>query len=222
MMVRDQVEGSQRDYLQRVMESAQRIKAIVDDMVNLHYIDTGESQPQLALVDLGETIYQTVQNLRSAAELAGQTITVNLPDALPPFLTDREKVMLVLNHLLSNAIKFTPQHGRITITVNIRQYHELESLREVSVITPSASLRALSWVVIDVRDTGIGIPMHERTRIFERFYQVGDSLTRERGGVGLGLALVRELIASLGGAVWVVSREGEGSTFSFALPLRRT
>jgi signal transduction histidine kinase len=222
MMVRDQVEGSQRDYLQRVMESAQRIKAIVDDMVNLHYIDTGESQPQLALVDLGETIYQTVQNLRSAAELAGQTITVNLPDALPPFLTDREKVMLVLNHLLSNAIKFTPQHGRITITVSIRQYHELESLREVSVITPSASLRALPWVVTDVRDTGIGIPMHERTRIFERFYQVGDSLTRERGGVGLGLALVRELIASLGGAVWVVSREGEGSTFSFALPLRRS
>jgi signal transduction histidine kinase len=222
MMVHDQVEGSQRDYLQRVIESAQRIKAIVDDMVNLHHIDTGESQLQLMLVDLGETIHQTVQNLRSAAELAGQTITVNLPDALPPFLTDREKVMLVLNHLLSNAIKFTPQHGRITITVSIRQYHELESLREVSVITPSASLRALSWVVIDVRDTGIGIPMHERTRIFERFYQVGDSLTRERGGVGLGLALVRELIASLGGAVWVVSREGEGSTFSFALPLRRT
>ena len=222
MMVRDQVEGSQRDYLQRVMESAQRIKAIVDDMVNLHYIDTGESQSHLTPVDLSETICQTVQNLRSAAELAGQTITINLPDTLPPFLTDREKVMLVLTHLLSNAIKFTLQNGQITITASIRQYNELESLREVSVITPSASLRALPWVAIDVRDTGIGIPAHERTRIFERFYQVGDSLTRERGGVGLGLALVRELIASLDGAVWVVSREGEGSTFSFALPLRQT
>ncbi len=222
MMVRDQVESSQRDYLQRVMESAQRIKAIVDDMVNLHYIDTGESQSHLTPVDLSEMICQTVQNLRSAAELAGQTITINLPDTLPPFLTDREKVMLVLTHLLSNAIKFTPQNGQITITASIRQYNELESLREVSVITPSASLRALPWVAIDVRDTGIGIPAHERTRIFERFYQVGDSLTRERGGVGLGLALVRELIASLDGAVWVVSREGKGSTFSFALPLRQT
>ncbi len=222
MMVRDQVEGSQRDYLQRVIESAQRIKAIVDDMVNLHYIDTGELQPQFTLVDLSEMIRQVVQSLRSTAELAGQTIMVNLSDTLPPFLTDREKVMLVLNHLLSNAIKFTPQRGRITITVSIRQYHELESLREASVVTPSASLRALPWVVIDVEDTGIGIPAHEQTRIFERFYQVGNSLTRERGGVGLGLALVRELIASLGGAVWVVSREGEGSTFSFALPLRRT
>ncbi len=222
MMVRDQVEGSQRDYLQRVIESAQRIKAIVDDMVNLHYIDTGELQPQFTLVDLSEMIRQVVQSLRSTAELAGQTIMVNLSDTLPPFLTDREKVMLVLNHLLSNAIKFTPQRGRITITVSIRQYHELESLREASVVTPSASLRALPWVVIDVEDTGIGIPVHEQTRIFERFYQIGNSLTRERGGVGLGLALVRELIASLGGAVWVVSREGEGSIFSFALPLRRT
>jgi signal transduction histidine kinase len=129
--------------------------------------------------------------------------------------------LLVLNHLLSNAIKFTPAHGRITIAVGIRPYIELETLHDASIIRPSAQLQALPWVVVDVTDTGIGIPIHEQARIFDRFYQVGDSLTRERGGAGLGLALVRELIASLDGAVWVVSREGEGSTFSFALPFRQ-
>ncbi|MDW8145429.1 MAG: response regulator [Roseiflexaceae bacterium] len=204
MMVRDQVDGSQRDYLQRVLESAQRIKEIVDDMVNLRHIDTGEAQPQLAPLDLISVVQQAVENLRGAAELSGQTIVTRLPEALPPFLTDREKVLLVLNHLLSNAIKFTPAKGRITITVSIRPYADLEALQDATIIKPSPQLRALPWVVVDVQDTGIGIPAREQTRIFDRFYQVGNSLTRERGGVGLGLALVRELIASLGGAVWVV------------------
>lgn len=222
MMVRDQADGSQRDYLQRVLESAQRIKEIVDDMVNLRHIDTGEAQPQLAPLDLISTIQQAVENLRSAAKLSGQTIITRLPASLPPFLADREKVLLVLNHLLSNAIKFTPAQGRITITVSVRPFADLEALHDATIIKPSALMRALPWVVVDVQDTGIGIPAHEQTRIFDRFYQVGDSLTRERGGAGLGLALVRELIASLGGAVWVVSREGEGSTFSFALPFRQT
>ncbi|MDW8234716.1 MAG: response regulator [Roseiflexaceae bacterium] len=222
MMVRDQTDGSQRDYLQRVLESAQRIKEIVDDMVNLRHIDTGEAQPQLAPLDLISAVQQAVENLRSAAELSGQTIVTQLPEALPPFLTDREKVLLVLNHLLSNAIKFTPAQGRITVTVSMRPYADLEALHNATIIKPSTLLRSLPWVVVDVQDTGIGIPAHEQTRIFDRFYQVGDSLTRERGGAGLGLALVRELIASLGGAVWVVSREGEGSTFSFALPFRQT
>jgi signal transduction histidine kinase/FixJ family two-component response regulator len=222
MMVRDQVDGSQRDYLQRVLESAQRIKEIVDDMVNLRHIDTGEAQPQLAPFDLIGTIRQAVENLRSTVELSGQTIVTRLPETLPPLLTDREKVLLVLNHLLSNAIKFTPAQGQITIALSIRPYAELEALTNASIVKPPALLRTLPWVVVDVADTGIGIPKHEQTRIFDRFYQVGDSLTRERGGAGLGLALVRELIASLDGTVWVVSREGEGSTFSFALPFRQT
>ncbi len=222
MMVRDQVDGSQREYLQRVLESAQRIKEIVDDMVNLRHIDTGEAQPQLAPLDLVGVIQQVVNNLNSTVALSGQTIVTRLPETLPPFLTDREKVLLVLNHLLSNAVKFTPAHGQITIAISVRPFADLEALNNALIIKPPALLRALPWVVVDVADTGIGIPAHEQVRIFDRFYQVGDSLTRERGGAGLGLALVRELIASLGGAVWVVSREGEGSTFSFALPFRQT
>ncbi len=77
------------------------------------------------------------------------------------------------------------------------------------------------WVIVEVRDTGIGIPEREQQRIFDRFYQVADSLTRDHGGTGLGLALVRELVGLLGGAIWVTSREKQGSTFSFALPYRQ-
>jgi signal transduction histidine kinase len=76
------------------------------------------------------------------------------------------------------------------------------------------------WVVFQISDTGIGIPEREQPRIFERFYQVADSLTRQQGGTGLGLAIVRELTALQDGVVWVESVEEQGSTFSFALPYR--
>ena len=75
--------------------------------------------------------------------------------------------------------------------------------------------------MVEVKDTGIGIPESEQPRIFDRFYQVADSLTRDHGGIGLGLALVRELISVLGGTVWVTSQAGQGSTFAFALPYRQ-
>jgi signal transduction histidine kinase len=74
------------------------------------------------------------------------------------------------------------------------------------------------WVVLTFQDNGIGIPERDQRRIFDRFYQVADSLRRDRGGIGLGLALVRELVMALGGLVWVYSREGEGSVFAVALP----
>jgi signal transduction histidine kinase len=78
-----------------------------------------------------------------------------------------------------------------------------------------------AWVVLEVRDNGIGISEHEQPRVFERFYQVADSLTRDHGGTGLGLALVRELVGALGGGVWVRSKEGQGSAFFVALPYRQ-
>lgn len=219
MMVRDQIDGEQRDYLQRVLDSSQRIKEIVDDMVSLRHIETGEAPPLLAALDLSDLLRQTVDHLQTAAALAQQTITIHLPEQPLLFLCDREKLLLVLNHLVSNAIKFTPPHGQIIVSAAVRESDELVAMLAPTVQLPA--LGALPWIVVDVQDTGIGIPAHERTRIFDRFYQVADSLTRERGGVGLGLALVRELIVSLGGAVWVVSSEGQGSTFSFALPFRR-
>jgi signal transduction histidine kinase len=79
----------------------------------------------------------------------------------------------------------------------------------------------MPWVVVEIEDSGIGIPEREQLRIFDRFYQVADSLTRDHGGTGLGLTLVRELVGALGGALWLTSSEGNGSTFAFALPYRR-
>ena len=126
------------------------------------------------------------------------TVEVSIPADFPPLLTDREKLDLIFLNLLNNAIKYTPEGGHILVK---------------------------AWLdgdkaLMAVCDSGIGIPPEERDRIFDSFYQVEDSLTRHYGGIGLGLALVKNLLEICQGHMWVESEVGEGSTFTFELPLR--
>jgi signal transduction histidine kinase len=218
MMVRDQSEGERREYLQRVLDNAQRIKDIVDDMVSLRHIETGEATLTLEPVVLQHVIAQSIERMRPALASRPQHIDTALPEQPLTFLCDHEKLTLVLSHLLSNAIKFTPKGGRIEVRAAIRPAGMLGG-GEARLIQPARVAPAdSSWVVIDIQDSGIGIPERAQTRIFDRFYQVADSLTRDHGGTGLGLTLVRELVGALGGSIWLVSRERQGSTFTFALP----
>lgn len=216
LMVHDQLAGEQREYLHRVMESAQRIKEVVDDMVSLRHLETGEARPFYEPLSAQDLIQQTVDSLRPQVLNHQHEVVLAMPEEPLVFHCDREKLLLILGHLLSNAIKFTPQGGRITVSAAMRTLAELEQ-QNVPFI-PHLPQEPAKWVVISFQDTGIGIPEREQRRIFDRFYQVADSLTRDRGGIGLGLALVRELVIALGGGVWVESREGSGSMFGFALP----
>jgi signal transduction histidine kinase len=218
MMVRDQTEGERREYLQRVLDNAQRIKDIVDDMVSLRHIETGEATLTLEPVVLQHVIAQAIERMRPALANRPQRISTAAPEQPLAFLCDHEKLILVLSHLLSNAIKFTPEGGRIEVRAALQPAGALDS-GDGRIIQPSRSPSTeTAWVVVDVQDSGIGIPERAQSRIFDRFYQVADSLTRDHGGTGLGLTLVRELVGALGGAIWLTSREGQGSTFTFALP----
>jgi signal transduction histidine kinase len=219
MMVRDQSAAEQRQYLERVMDSAQRIKEIVDDMVSLRHLETGETQFAHEWVVMQELIRPAIERARATAAERRQTISVELPEQQIEFVCDREKVLLILGHLLSNAIRFTSDGGRITVRTATRLAGPLDRIGRF--ISPPRVSATTAWVVVEIQDTGIGIAEHEQPRIFDRFYQVADSLTRDHGGTGLGLALVRELINMLGGAVWVESKQGQGSTFGFALPYRQ-
>lgn len=222
MMVRDQTTAEHRNYLQRVLDNAQRIRDIVDDMVSLRHLETGEPHLNFERCILQDLVTQAQERMRQIADERKQQMSVELPKEPLSFLCDKEKVLLVLGHLISNAVKFTPEGGTITLRASLRQRGmQNEATRHFS--APNASMLdgAMPWAVVEVQDTGIGIPEREQPRIFERFYQVADSLTRDHGGTGLGLAIVRELVNSLGGAVSVVSHEGQGSTFAFALPYRQ-
>src|SRR6266540_1781679 len=178
MMVRDQSENEHRMYLERVMGSAQRIKEIVDDMVSLRHLDTGEAQfapDQVIAQDLIRTAIERVQPIAAGHQ---QSIDADLPDQPLQFVCDREKFMLILGHLLSNAVRFTAGGGRILVSAAL-QPAGLPDSGGSRLIPPLRAPSALPWVVVQVQDNGIGIPEHEQTRIFDRFYQVAASLTRD-------------------------------------------
>jgi len=139
---------------------------------------------------------ETLEIFRPEAEQRNIELTLTASRGLGLLEGDRARLRQVLSNLIGNAIKFTPGGG----TVEVGAEDEGKT------------------VLIWVRDTGIGIPEEEQERIFDRFYQVDSSLTREHRGAGLGLAIVKHIVTQHGGEVWVESEEQKGSTFFIRLP----
>jgi len=195
--LKQEATGTASEQLDIVLRSALRLRSLINDMINLRHIETGEAELELEQLSLNELVTTITAEFASLAEAKKQTIRIQLASQLPIVKADREKLHLVLANLLSNAIKFTPEGGSIQVAVEAKG-------NEV-------------WV--SVRDTGIGIPPREQERVFDRFYQVEPSLTRRFEGIGLGLSIAKGMVELHGGRIWVESVEGMGSSFTFALPL---
>jgi signal transduction histidine kinase len=195
--LKQEATGTASEQLDIVLRSALRLRSLINDMINLRHIETGEAELELEQLSLNELVTTLTAEFASLAEAKKQTISIKLASQLPTVKADRQKLHLVLANLLSNAIKFTPEGGRIRVAVEAKE-------NEV-------------WV--SVRDTGIGIPPREQERVFDRFYQVEPSLTRRFEGIGLGLSIAKAMVELHGGRIWVESVEGMGSSFTFALPL---
>jgi hypothetical protein len=138
-----------------------------------------------------------VEDFQAAAERAGLELGIEVASDLPAVGGAALHLRRVLDNLINNALKFTPAGGSIRVGVQSNAKH----------------------VILQVKDTGIGIAPDQQKRIFDRFYQVNGSSKRRYGGVGLGLALVKEIAEAHGGAVTVESQENEGSTFTVTLPV---
>ena len=185
-----------QEYSGAMVESALQLTRLVDDMTNLRYLEAGGVALNLLPLQLQELVIHEVDQFRQVDEGKDHVITCEAGADLPSVRADAERIGLVLGNLLSNASKFTPPGGRIQVLV---QPHD-------------------DKVMVAVQDTGCGIPREEWEHIFEPFYQVGDSLRRKHGGMGLGLSIARELVLLHGGTIWVESEVGRGSTFYFTLP----
>ncbi len=177
----------------RIRRAADRANRLVEDLLDIGAIESGRFTVQLSTHALGPLLEEALEASRAAADEAALRLELEPP---PPMEVrcDRGRILQVLGNLVGNAIKFTPRGGRVTVR----------------------AARRAREAVVSVRDTGPGMPEESLPRVFDRYWQAAHA---GRGGAGLGLAIAQGLVRAHGGSIWVESRVGAGSTFSFTLPL---
>jgi signal transduction histidine kinase len=194
-----------------IEEQGQRLTRLVNDVLDLAKIESGRIEWPMEDTDLAEVVHTAVNAASGLAKDKRLPILVHLPPSgLPPVRGHRDRLVQVITNLLSNSIRFTEQ-GQITVSGE-QLYVPREETFPLNALPPG------DWVILRITDTGIGIPAEEIPHLFEKFTQVGDTLTEKPAGTGLGLAISKEIIEHHGGRIWVESEPGYGSTFSFILP----
>jgi GAF domain-containing protein len=183
----------QKEYLEVVIEKTDTVTRLVSDIM---FLQQADQLPKKTLISLTKLARRALQGCAATAEQAHLSLVENMPDDLPPVKGDAGRLQQVFDNLLGNAIKFSPQGGHITVTVE-----DIGEMEQVS-----------------VSDEGVGIPEDQQERIFERFYQVDGSARRRFAGIGLGLTIAKRIVEAHGGEMWVKSAPGEGSTFYFTIP----
>jgi len=191
-----ELQPSQRRAVAVIGRRVQVLSKMVNDLIAILSAEARELSAEL--VDMADLVRTMLVDFHVATREAELSLMAEIEPGLPPVTGDREQLRRVLDNLLGNALKFTPPGGSLTVRL------WCDGARKA--------------VVLEVIDTGIGIPPDELDHIFERFYQVDGSTKRQYGGVGLGLALVKEIVDAHGGRISVWSAVGQGSTFRVTLP----
>ena len=182
-------------FLGVILSESDRMTHIVQDLLTLSRFDSGHSELNLTTFPFAGLLEESCQAMRIEAQRRGHTLRLEGTGGLPAIRADRERISQVVMNVLSNAIKYTPDGGRIVLTAGC---------------TPDR-------VWLEVADNGIGIPPEDRDRIFERFYRVDKARSRESGGTGLGLSIAQEIVRQHQGSLTLVDRQGPGTTLRLEL-----
>jgi signal transduction histidine kinase len=182
-------------FLRKIRSGADTVTAMIGDLLDLGRIEA-EVRMDMELCDMGDIVEKALESQVGHAELRKQTVGVNISPGLPPVLINPLRITQSISNLISNAVKYTPEGGNITV-----------------VVEPEDGL-----VVIKIADDGIGISQEDLPHVFEKFYRVDSPETQDIIGSGLGLSIVKTIVEKHGGRIWVESELGQGTTFAIVLP----
>jgi len=189
-----------KKFLQIISENAHRLSRLVEDLITLSSIELGEMKLQLDGVAVAEIIGNALPVLEAKTAAKSIILDTYIPEDLPLIYADKDKVIQIVVNILDNAVKFTPDGGKISVSA-------LEDGKDS--------------VIIEVRDTGTGIPKSEIPRLGERFYRADKTRSRELGGTGLGLSIVKHLLKAHQARMEIDSQVGKGTTVSLYFPIYR-
>jgi len=187
----------QQRFAQIIKTNADRLTALVNDILDISRIETGRIKLTIKALDLNELVIRVTDSFRGQMEEKSLALELDSPPTLPSVRGDEDRVTQIFENLISNAWKYTPEGGQVTVRA-----------RSIE-----------GFVQVDVSDTGIGIAEREWKHIFGRFYRTEQVEVQAVDGTGLGLSIVKMFVELLGGDIWVESRVGYGTSFSFTLPL---
>ncbi len=195
------VTKEQEDFLQKGYESNERIIQLVNDMLNVARIEDGRFGYEFYKVDIVELINRVIESYALKAEEKKIELTFSKPkDKINPLKIDPSRIELVLQNLVDNALKYTPEGGKIEVG--------LELLKD--------------YVQISVKDSGVGIPDGQEKRLFSKFFRGSNVIKMQTEGTGLGLFITKNIVLRHGGKIWVKTKEGKGTTFYFTLPTKES
>ncbi len=198
-----ELDERQRKFLNIIHRHTERLIVLVNDLLDLSRLEAGRVRLHPEQVDLRELIRDTMRDFRQKVKKDGRdlTLTYEIPEDLPPVYADVKRTAQILNNLVENAIRYTPDGGSVHVRARVTEDGQ--------------------FVEVAVKDTGVGIPPEEQDRVFERFYRGQNTLVMETPGTGLGLSIVKQLVEMQGGRIWLESTgvPGEGTTFYFTLPV---
>jgi signal transduction histidine kinase len=186
-----------REFLDTIVDNVDQMAALVSDLSDISRIETGRLRLQPTAVPIARYVQETIGAMRPQVDSRRHTLTLDIPPDLPAAYADRTRLVQILTNLLSNACKYTPEGGRLSITARLKQ----------------------DRVRVEVSDSGIGMSQEDRARLFTQFFRSEDPAVREQQGWGLGLNVTRRLVELQGGEMGVSSELGQGSTFWFTLPV---
>ena len=186
-------------FIEKVRDQSMRLSNIVSDLLTLSRLESGASGLRFEPLDLRDAVTESYRSQVHSAETRQVSLRARVPDTPVAIDGDGEALRELVDNLVSNAIKFTPAGGKVDVRLAVEG----------------------SQVVLEVEDTGIGIPLEAQGRVFERFYRVDKARSRQMGGTGLGLSIVKHVVLAHGGSVSLRSAPGRGSTFRVQLGLRR-
>lgn len=213
--VAGELNEEQREFVETIRAKSEQLLGLIMSLLDLSKLESGTTAVRVGRVSLGAVLAETVSTLAPTAMKKGVDLKLDVPPDLPFVLGDAERLRQVFINLTDNAVKFTPTGGNVRLSA--RATMEQPS-NEPGVVLVAPLRQAVEVRVID---TGIGIPEGQREKVFDAFYQIDQSSTREYGGAGLGLAIVRRLVEAHQGSVSVEANAPQGAVFSVWLPSAR-
>lgn len=195
--LKEETHGELSEHAERVLNSAMKLRVLVEDMTNMNLMHLGTTRLELHPVSIQSILKACREEIANTAQAKGQRLDIKMPEQALIVKADQEKLALVFNNILNNALRFTPDGGIIQVTAS----SEHKDVR------------------VEIRDSGIGIPVNELDNIFKEFYQVEDHMRRRHGGMGLGLSIAQGIVRLHGGKIWAESKgDGQGTTIVVLIP----